>query len=245
MMIAKKKNLEKSKIQPHSNYSSCPCKDPSTCKLGGYILQENGTVRMCEKYFKWIKNQNLLKKLRITLPKQFWDKKFSNFETYNESLEKALLDSKKYAAKKLWQKGINLFFLGGYGRGKTHLAASIARHAINSNESVVFITAPQLGGEFKEVIEKFNKLKDVELLIIDDLAGELDNSFLSQEFFSLINYRYEANKGIILTSNLSKKTLEKETIGPRSWDRLQEKSEFIEIETPESYRKKKRNLLDI
>jgi DNA replication protein DnaC len=240
--IEEKKNSEKSKIQPHYD---CPCKDPSVCQLGGYILQDDGTVRRCEKYFKWKKNQKIIKKLQITLPKQFWNKKFPNFETYNESLKKALEKSKKYATKKLWNKGINLFFLGGYGRGKTHLAAAITRHAIVSNESVVFITGPQLGGEFKEVREKFNKLKDVDLLIIDDLAGELENSFLSQEFFNLVNYRYEANKGIVLTSNLNKRVLENETIGPRVWDRLQEKSVFIEIKTPESYRKKKRDLLDI
>jgi len=207
-------------------------------------MQLDGKVRECKKYFKWKQNQKLIKKLQLTLPKQFWSKRFENFDTYNESLKKSREICEKYTNKNLWNKGINLFLLGSYGRGKTHLAASITREAVKTGESVIFITAPQLTGEFKEVREKFNKLKKVNLLIIDDVAGELDNSFISQEFFNLINYRYEAEKGTVITTNLNINVLKNE-FGPRIWDRLSERTELLTLKAKESYRQKRKNLLDI
>ena len=97
----------------------------------------------------------------------------------------------------------NLLFLGAPGTGKSHIATSLGVEACRQGKSVAFYTAANLGNLLVEMqdenqLSKFmNKLKKVELLIIDEL-GYVE---LSQLMFQVFSERYEKGS-IAVTTNL-------------------------------------------
>lgn len=194
----------------------------------------------CPMYTKWRKQIEFEKKVMDSVPKKFWDKTFQNFKSTSEDLEFALDTSKKYAAKRAWEKGANLIIFGKYGVGKTHLAASIIHEAIKHNSNAVLVTAPSLSiGNIDDIRERFRRIRDVDLMAIDDFSSETSHKMVAQEIFELINYRYESEKGMVMTTNLTAKEL-KDSLGDRIFDRVQERTVMVEISDVESYRKKKR-----
>ena len=104
--------------------------------------------------------------------------------------------------------GQTLLFLGPPGVGKTHLAISLGRKAIERGYTTLFTTAvsmltnltkAQSEGRLEERLAMYGKPK---LLIVDELGYlplERDSAHL---FFQLVSRRYEKGS-ILLTSNRS------------------------------------------
>ena len=149
--------------------------------------------------------------------------------------------AQKYYSKKAYMSGANLLFLGSYGTGKTHLAVALLHNALRQGHTAGFVTASTMNrGGFEEIEQRFDAMKDADLVVIDDLANEMSNKLIANHMFSLINYRYQAEKGIIITSNLSVEGLQ-EAVGERILDRITERSAVIYISDVESYREEKRS----
>ncbi|HQA69570.1 MAG TPA: ATP-binding protein, partial [Aggregatilineales bacterium] len=94
-----------------------------------------------------------------------------------------------------------LIFTGGYGCGKTHLAAAIANERLERGDKVLFVTAPDLldhlrtgfGSEEDEGYnERFEEVRDVPLLVLDDLGIESPTPWATEKLYQLLNYRYNA-----------------------------------------------------
>jgi DNA replication protein DnaC len=125
---------------------------------------------------------------------------------------------------------INLLFYGGTGLGKTFMCNCIAKTLIDKEKTVLYQTAFNLF----EIIEnhKFNKINETEenrinynmifeceLLIIDDLGTEFNNSFTNGELFNIINERLITEKKTIISTNLSLEQLA-ETYSDRIMSRV-------------------------
>ncbi|HZK26520.1 MAG TPA: IS21-like element helper ATPase IstB [Thermoclostridium sp.] len=101
----------------------------------------------------------------------------------------------------------NLLFLGAPGTGKSHIASSIGVEACRLGKSVAFYTAANLGNLLVEMqdehqLSKFmNKLKKVELLIIDELGYVELSRQTTQLMFQVFSERYERGS-ILITTNL-------------------------------------------
>lgn len=101
----------------------------------------------------------------------------------------------------------NLLFLGSPGTGKSHIASSLGVEACRLGKSVAFYTAANLGNLLIEMqdehqLGKFmNKLKKVELLIIDELGYVELSHQTTQLMFQIFSERYERGS-IIVTTNL-------------------------------------------
>ncbi len=109
----------------------------------------------------------------------------------------------------------NLLFLGNTGVGKTFLANCIAKELLDRGYTVVYLTAFRLF----EILEKnkfgkneeaaytasnqFEYILDCDLLIIDDLGTELNNSFTTSQLYLIINERLLKQKSTIISTNLS------------------------------------------
>ena len=105
----------------------------------------------------------------------------------------------------------NLLFVGGTGLGKTYLSACIAREVADRGYSVAYETA----GHLFEKIEKdrfspdeesalaVQKLKNCDLLIIDDLGTELSGNFVTAALYNVINDRLLAGKPMVISTNLN------------------------------------------
>lgn len=102
-----------------------------------------------------------------------------------------------------------LFLIGGYGTGKTHLAAAIANQLLQDGTPVICMTMIDLLARIRETFDRddvsdaqvMRLYADVPLLIIDDLGSENPTEWGSTMIFSIINARYEAYMPTIVTSN--------------------------------------------
>lgn len=109
---------------------------------------------------------------------------------------------------------MGLLFYGGTGLGKTFMCNCIAKALIDREKTVLYETAFNLF----EILEnhKFNRQEETEqnkinyslmfesdLLIIDDLGTEFNNSFTNSELFNIINERLITDKKTIISTNLS------------------------------------------
>lgn len=125
---------------------------------------------------------------------------------------------------------MNLLFYGGTGLGKTFMCNCIAKTLIDMEKTVLYQTAFNLF----EILEnhKFNRLNETEanrinynlmfeseLLIIDDLGTEFNNSFTNAELFNIINERLITDKKTIISTNLSLEQLA-ETYSDRIMSRV-------------------------
>ena len=111
------------------------------------------------------------------------------------------------------KKHDNLLFTGSTGVGKTFLTNCIARELMDDFHSVIYLTASDLFDVFsrnkfdyenaEEMRDMYRFILDCDLLIIDDLGTELNNSFTSSQLFYCINERMNMKRSTIISTNLS------------------------------------------
>ena len=166
--------------------------------------------------------------------------KEENFETFDYGYYSTCSNKEKYGIEKSPLENIdgikklahkfsrnlddpgqkNLLFTGSTGLGKTFLANCIASEAIKQGRSVIYQTAPILLDKMVDYKFKFNKTEaereeydkifDVDLLIIDDLGTESMNSAKFSELFNILNTRLLKNKKILISTNLGPQEIKKE-----------------------------------
>ena len=139
------------------------------------------------------------------------------FETFNPQgmvgLEQAQSSSLEYAHSMTIQFARSLegwlLLLGGYGCGKTHLAAAIANHAIAQGVSTLFQPVPDLldwlrfgyGREGASFEERFEEIRNMPLLVLDDLGTQNATPWSQEKLFQIINHRYVNRLPTVITSN--------------------------------------------
>jgi len=105
-----------------------------------------------------------------------------------------------------------LVLFGGYGCGKTHLAAAIANQAIERGQPVLFVVVPDLLDHLRATFsphspvrydERFEEVRTAPLLILDDLGTQSSTPWAQEKLFQIFNYRYTARLPTVVTSNQS------------------------------------------
>lgn len=103
-----------------------------------------------------------------------------------------------------------MVFIGAYGSGKTHLAAAIANFRQSQGEQVMFVTAPDLLDYLRTTFGPnanttfdvlFDRVRNVPLLVLDDLATQHARSWAKEKLFQLLDYRYVAKLPTVITSS--------------------------------------------
>ena len=150
----------------------------------------------------------------------FSDKTFATFNPFIPGLREALPQVRSYAR----QPDGWLTLLGPYGVGKTHLAAAIANEALERGEHVLFAVVPDLLDHLRATFgpqstvaydERFELVRTVTLLILDDLGTESATPWAREKLYQLINHRYNERLAMVVTTNLKPEAIE-----PRIYSRL-------------------------
>lgn len=117
-----------------------------------------------------------------------------------------------------------LVLKGGYGCGKTHLAAAIANYCVEQGQPVLFITVPDLLDHLRAAFSpsvqrqtafastssanrgvpfeaRFGEIRAAAVLILDDLGTESATPWAQEKLYQIFNYRYNARLPTVITTN--------------------------------------------
>jgi len=127
------------------------------------------------------------------------------------------------------EAGRGLWLFGDTGTGKTTLAMLVSKMVLESGHSVAIYSLPKLLAHIRRTYDSepggdsylafFERLTSVDLLHIDDLGAEKRSDWVLEQLYALINERYEAQRSVLVTTNLPHEELE-EQIGSRTVSRL-------------------------
>lgn len=220
----KKMGLSRSALEPKFD-----CK---LCKDTGMIKKQD-KVSYCPCFTQAIINATYVQSNMTKLEEE-------NFETFDICFYSNKADKERYGITKSPMENIesikkiaeqfsrnvtdmeqkNLLFVGNTGLGKTFLANAVAKEVIKQGKTVVYQTAPILMDKVIEykfsynkngiLKEQYEKIFDVDLLIIDDLGTETMSNVKFTELFNIINTRLLKNKKILISTNLTLNELYKE-----------------------------------
>ena len=134
-------------------------------------------------------------------------------------------------------QGRGLWFHGSVGTGKTTLAMLISSAALDAGHTVAIYSLPRLLAEIRATFDSdaqgaytalLDRLTEVDLLHVDDLGAEKTSAWVLEQLYSIVNARYEAEKSVIITTNLQRDALS-EQIGERTVSRLEEMCEILPL----------------
>ncbi len=103
-----------------------------------------------------------------------------------------------------------LLIKGGFGAGKTHLAAAIANYRLQIGQPALFIVVPDLLDYLRATYspnsavtydERFEALRGAPLLLLDDYGAHSATPWAQEKLFQLLNFRYNAQLPTVITTN--------------------------------------------
>jgi DNA replication protein DnaC len=135
-------------------------------------------------------------------------------------------------------QGRGLWLSGDTGTGKTTLAMLVSKEALSKGHSVAIYSLPKLLARIRRTYDAepggdsytafFERLTSVDLLHIDDFGAEKRSDWVLEQLYALVNERYEDERSIMLTTNLTVDKLE-DQIGRRTVSRLTETCEQVAL----------------
>jgi DNA replication protein DnaC len=104
-----------------------------------------------------------------------------------------------------------LLLQGGYGCGKTHLAAAIANFAVSMGVPTLFITVPDMLDSLRFAFndpdstfaQRFEEIRSAPLLVLDDFGTQNATEWAKEKLFQIVNYRYTNRLPLVVTTNLN------------------------------------------
>ena len=126
-----------------------------------------------------------------------------------------------------------LLLMGGFGSGKTHLAAAIANQVVSLGVETLFLTVPDLLDWLRFTFtskettyeKRFEEIRNIRFLILDDLGTQNATAWAREKLFQIINYRYIHKLPTVITTNLSMTQIE-----DRVSSRLQDRELVVKVQ---------------
>lgn len=221
------KNAKKLEVQTSGGKTNKVNEYCSVCKEPTMIIEtgNNGIEYEVYRDCECVRNERT--RLKINKFKNLWITSKENKSSFFGNVIHRTKDDEivynkllKYSAcfNKALEENIGIMLTGPIGTGKTFYASCIA-NAIQDelNKTVLSFN---LSGYLRKIQDQFagsgineearllQAVKEVDLLIIDDLGSERLTEWGIEKVYNLIDERYRAKKPIIITTNMNKLELE-------------------------------------
>ncbi|WP_117168852.1 ATP-binding protein [Paraliobacillus sediminis] len=211
----------------------CICSKKEFAETIAKEAKERRNKLRSDKMLKHFDGHSLLNKSLISAT-------FENYEATNNDQRSAKQIAMKYTAD--FNGTGNLLFSGSYGTGKSHLSVAITKALMEKGKTCVFISFPKLLTKIKDTYNNdgptedqlMSAMKNVDLLVIDDIGAEHKTPWTTPKLFEIIDDR--AGKATIYTTNLNSKEL-KGWVGERNFSRVMENTDPIQL-NGNDYRRK-------
>jgi DNA replication protein DnaC len=218
-------------LSPLARDPSFPC-PYALCDGSGFVLaEEDNIARPCR-----CRTQRIAlarsRSLAHEIPKKF---RHVGFERYPVTeMDPMLVREVRSYCRRVEEKvdaGKGIWFYGPRGTGKTTLAMLISQHALRARRSVAIYTAPRLLAAIRNTYEDdsaqsydqlMDRLRAVELLHIEDLAVARTTEWVLEQFYTVVNDRYQDERAIIFTADVDSPEALGEHVGQRTYSRLME-----------------------
>lgn len=216
-----------SKLEEASlEYHNCKkCKGLYSCKnkILGYKYspeKENDMINfsyiMCDKKKKEEEDKKYLNNIEFyDIPEEIKNASFKDLYKDDASRVPVLKYINEFIKKYTKGEKIKGMYLNGsFGSGKTYLIAALFNDLAKKNVKSAIVYYPEflrdLKASFnKDYEEKFNYIKKVDLLLLDDIGAENVSSFNRDEVLGpILQYRMDENLPTFFTSNLTLEELE-------------------------------------
>jgi DNA replication protein DnaC len=215
-MASERQDERQDERQPASSRRKTTPLQPEACPLchgAGYVRldvpvghPDFGRAVQCQCKEREIAERERLKLRAVSSLKPFDKKTFSTFDPSIPGVREAHEVALRYAEDPVgW-----LIFQGGYGCGKTHLAAAIAHQREDEGDTVFFSIVPDLLDHLRAAFAPtseltydalFERVRESGLLVLDDLGAENGTAWATEKLFQLINYRYNYRMPTVITTN--------------------------------------------
>jgi len=183
------------------------------CKGAGYYLldvpvssPQFGVLQLCACKRKEQSQRRSAELRQLSNLQAFETKTFATFNFQIAGVAKAFS-----AAKQFTQQPEGWFILtGGTGSGKTHLAAAIAHEILSQGKEVLFTVVPDLLDHLRSTFspsssitydKRFDAIREISLLILDDLGTEYTTPWALEKLYQIINHRYNYQLPTVITTN--------------------------------------------
>lgn len=212
-------------------------KDCPLCGGLGYLRHDLpidhpqfGKLELCSCTQNKVQQTTVQRLYQVSNLDVFKDMTFENFQVSgrsgthdpNKTLEVAYQTAQNYS------QSLNgwLLFMGGYGCGKTHLAAAIASFVVSLGIPTLFLTVPDLldwlratfENDDQSYEERLDEIRNVRFLVLDDLGTQNATAWAAEKLYQIINHRYTLKLPTLVTTNQDLNTID-ERIASRLQDR--------------------------
>ena len=210
-------------------YGNCQnCKGLAMCKnrVNGYAflpIKENNKLnfnyKACKYQNKLLKETSYLENVYIfDIPKEIREAKMKDVYVDDPARGKTIVWIKNFIKEYSnikYKKG--LYLNGNFGCGKTYLIAAMFNELAKSNIKSAIVFWPEFINDLKfsfsgnpeSFKNKFNSIKKVPLLLIDDIGAENSTEWNRDEVLCpILQYRMEEHLPTFFTSNLNLEELE-------------------------------------
>ena len=103
-----------------------------------------------------------------------------------------------------------LVFMGGFGTGKTHLAAAIGNYRHSEGDAPMFVVVPDLLDHLRATFSPnssvsydnlFEEVKMTKILILDDLGTQSATPWAREKLYQIFNHRYISESPTVITTS--------------------------------------------